>query len=141
MKIMFVCRHNMFRSRLSEAYFNKINKNPEIIACSRGLVEGWTPLIKEQREEALKLGIDLYGNPKTMSIREIQDQDIIIVTADDFPMDALKHEVYGMEKKKVIQWRIKDDVDTGSGQNKDNIKNTIQKLMKEIEKLVKELEN
>jgi len=137
--IMFLCRHNMFRSRLAEAYFNKINKNPNIEACSRGLIAGWTPLIKEQREEALKLGIDLYGNPKTMSIREIQNQDIIVIVADDFPMEALNHVVYHMDKKRLIRWDIKDDVDTGKGQDSENISNIIKQLMKKIEEFVKEL--
>ena len=38
MKILFVCRHNRFRSKVAEAIFNKLNKNKEIQIESAGLI-------------------------------------------------------------------------------------------------------
>jgi len=38
MKILFVCKHNRFRSKVAEAFFNKLKKNKKIKAESAGLV-------------------------------------------------------------------------------------------------------
>ena len=46
MNIIFVCKYNRFRSRVAEAYFNKINRNKNIHAYSRGVIRGDYPLDK-----------------------------------------------------------------------------------------------
>ena len=43
MKILFICRHNRFRSKIAEAYFNKINKNKNLIAKGAGIFPGKYP--------------------------------------------------------------------------------------------------
>ena len=44
-KILFICRHNRFRSKIAEGYFNKINKNVKV--KSAGIFIG-NPLDKTQ---------------------------------------------------------------------------------------------
>ena len=38
-KILFVCKHNVFRSRTAEVLFNKYNKNKKYSANSAGLIK------------------------------------------------------------------------------------------------------
>ena len=58
--ILFVCRYNRFRSRIAEAYFNKINKNKNVKAKSAGLIKG-SPLNPRTVKVAKKFGLDIRG--------------------------------------------------------------------------------
>ena len=40
MNILFVCKHNVFRSRVAEAYFKAINQNKNLKASSAGPIKG-----------------------------------------------------------------------------------------------------
>ena len=73
-KILFVCKHNMFRSKIAEACFNKLNKNKGFVASSAGLIQGYLPLDKTEVRVAKKLGIDVCGGPRGVSIELIKDQ-------------------------------------------------------------------
>ena len=38
-RILFVCKHNIFRSQVAENLFNKLNKNKKYISDSAGLIK------------------------------------------------------------------------------------------------------
>ena len=76
--ILFVCKHNMFRSRVAEAYFKKINRNKNIVADSAGIIRGRYPLVQKEINATKSCGIDIIGKPKGLSIDLIKKQNWII---------------------------------------------------------------
>ncbi len=103
--ILFVCKYNRFRSRIAEAYFNKINKNKNIKTKSAGLFKG-NPLSPFTVGIAKKMGLDIRGKVKGISSKMLEWQNVTIVVANDVPKAAFNKNVkYG---KKVIVWKIKD---------------------------------
>jgi protein-tyrosine-phosphatase len=134
MKILFICKYNLFRSRVAEEYFKKINNNKEIKIFSRGIIIGKTP-----RKEHVNLSKELLGinirkrKPLPLNIKDLKKADLIIVTADDIPKILFNHN--SLKNKKIIFWKIKDE----QFQNKKNIKSIILKIKKKVDKLNKRL--
>ncbi len=106
MNILFVCKYNRFRSRIAEAYFNKINKNKGIHAQSAGLFQGSYPLDPVEVKVAKKFGILLKGKPRAISTKLLKWQNLILIVADDVPVSIFisKH-----HKNKVVRWKISDE--------------------------------
>jgi protein-tyrosine-phosphatase len=133
MNILFVCKYNRFRSRIAEAYFKKINKNPRLKAFSAGIIKGSYPLDKEEVKTAKKLGINIQGKPKSLEVGKLKKTDLIILVADNVP----KSNFYTTFKNRIIHWKIKD-VEYWDG--KDLIHSKIKQIMKKVEKLLPMLE-
>src|SRR3989344_3011680 len=128
LNILFVCRYNRFRSRVAEAYFNKINKNKNIKVKSAGLIKGG-PVNPNTVKIAKKFGLNIKGNTQGLSLKILQWQNMIVIVADNVPPSIFdRNKVYG---KKVIVWKIKDAKDS----NKININRIIKKIMKKADKL------
>lgn len=140
MKILFICKHNVFRSKVAEAYFKKINKNPFLKASSAGIIRGiginkhQKQGVRAQRQVAKSLGLNVRGKPRGLSVRLLKKQDLIILTADDIPLTIFNNKEY---VKKAIAWKIPDE----QFNNKKNIRRTIKLIMKKIRHLVKQMEN
>tara|TARA_Y100000310_G_scaffold241423_1_gene245407 strand:+ start:241 stop:639 length:399 start_codon:yes stop_codon:yes gene_type:complete len=128
MNILFVCRFNRTRSRIAEAYFNKINKNKNLKAKSAGLFKG-SAVGKEDIKLAKKFNIDIRGNPQGISSKLLVWQNLIVVTANDVPLSIFKGGA-----KRVILWKIKDT------QYQKNPENLVKEIIKEVNKLSKKLE-
>jgi len=133
MRILFVCKYNRFRSRVAEAYFNKINKNNNFKAFSRGVIIGDYPLNRTEVSMAKKLGIDISGRPKGMEIELLKKIDLVVIVADNVPKEVF----YTTFKGRVIVWRIRD-LEHGDG--KDLIERKIIRIMGKVRKLLKKLE-
>ncbi|MFA5856574.1 MAG: hypothetical protein WC867_04400 [Candidatus Pacearchaeota archaeon] len=106
MNIIFICRHNVFRSRVAEFYFKKYNKNKNIKAISGGLIKG----IKNNKGQIeafkdLNINPNKFTKPKNISVDILRKQDLIIIAADDVPIELFNNKSY---VKKVIKWNIKD---------------------------------
>ena len=131
MKILFVCKYNRFRSKVAEAFFNKLNKNKDITAKSAGIFEGY-PVTSIVKELAKKFEIKITPNPQTISEDMLKQFDYIVIVANDVPKSLFDHD--SCENVKV--WEIPD--------TNANDKETIRKILKEIEKnvinLIKELQ-
>ncbi len=134
MRIIFVCKYNRFRSRVAEAYFNKINKNKEIQALSRGIIRGDYPLAKNEVAIAKENGLDISGRPQGLDVDLLKKTDLIVIVADNVP----KQVFYTTFKHRVIKWRI-TDIEHGDG--KDLIEGKVKKIMAKVDKLSKKLEN
>ncbi len=106
-QILFVCKHNRFRSKTAEAFFNKLNKNKNYACFSAGLFPGEYPLDKIQSEVAIKFGIKISGKPRSITTKILRNTDIIIIVADDVPEVLFKYRLY---KGKIIVWKINDVV-------------------------------
>lgn len=134
-KILFICRHNRFRSKVAEAYFNKINKNENVECRGAGIFPGSYPLDKIQVKVAKSLGIAMKGKPQPITSALLKWNDVIIAITDDLPKGLFK---YGPYNPKVVEWKI-SDVSTGKDIEGNEIR--IRKIMKKVEALVKKLEN
>lgn len=130
MKILFLCKYNVFRSRIAEEYFNKINKNKKNKAISRGFIIG-EESDKSQKLIARKYGIILKDNPKPITLQELKDADKIIVVADDIPKIMFNYELIPIIKK-VETWNIKDE----QKKNRTRIEKTMKGIIKKVDKLV-----
>ena len=120
MKILFVCKHNCFRSKVAEAYFNKINQNKSIKAKSAGLIKG--SKVREKTIKAVKeLGIKIKCPARGISSKLLKWQNMLVIVADNVPSNIFLNKKFG---KPLIVWKIKD--------TSDNKKEQIQKISKEI---------
>ena len=128
--ILFVCKYNRFRSKVAEAYFNKLNKDKSIHVRSAGLIKG-DPSGKEIIREGKKFGFVMKNSTRSLSESLFRWSDIIINVASDVPSSAFsqakKHGV------KIIMWNVADQKDTLTSQNK-----IIKIIMKKVEKFVRE---
>ncbi|VVB83822.1 Low molecular weight phosphotyrosine protein phosphatase [uncultured archaeon] len=136
MKILFICKYNAFRSRVAEEYFNKINKNRKIKAISRGFIYGGNADIEQQEIAGKMLGINiLKRKPLQLTIKDLKESDLIIVTANDIPKIMFNYKS-GMFFKKIVFWKIKDE----QFRNKRNIKKIVLSIKKKVDKLNRKLE-
>jgi len=111
MNILFVCKHNLFRSKVAEAYFKKINKNKSIIATSAGIIKG--DFLNKNQKKSLdlqkiiskKFGLEIRYKFTGLSMSLLKKQDVIIIAAGDVPKILFDNKAY---VKNVVQWKIKD---------------------------------
>ena len=130
MKILFLCKYNAFRSKVAEAYFNKINKDKKNTAISRGFIIGGKA-DKSQRKIARKFGAEIKGTQKCASLQDLIKADKIIVVANDVPEIMLNYQLVDL-RKKVIRWKIKDE----QKENEKNLEKIVKKIIKKVEKFV-----
>ena len=142
--ILFICKHNIFRSKVAEAYFKKINKNKNITVESAGFIKGaWMSkplpvirIINKQKFAAEKRGFKLKIQSKELSIDLLRKQDLIIIISDDLK-NIFNEKEYMKKNLKVRTWKIKDVKHTNYTEKK--LDYTIDQIMKKVDKLVKEL--
>ena len=127
--ILFVCKHNKFRSKIAEAFFNKLNQNKNYIAKSAGLLPGLDTFDKKQVEVAKKFGIELRGKSKPITIDLLRKIDLMVIVADDVPPEIFHDKRYG-EREEIV-WKIRDDIN--------NEENEAYKIIEELVKRVKHL--
>lgn len=126
MNILFICRHNRFRSKVAEAVFNKLNKNKSIKAESAGIIKD-IPVSRNVRKVMREKKIKLKSvKSRRFNAEIIKRADIIVITADN--VDKGIFEKFG---KKIIVWKISDV-------SQDNIAG-IRKRVEIIEKKVRNL--
>ena len=142
-KILFVCKHNVFRSQVAEQFFKKLNKNKNYTADSVGLIK-WKKenLIDDknyyiEKNLAKKLfNIKIGKNSKGFSYSLLKQTDIIVIVADDVPPSIFKNEK--AFKGKTIVWRI-IDVKSNDKNKEKIIYNSIKKIENKVKSLIKEL--
>jgi protein-tyrosine-phosphatase len=128
----------MFRSKVAEAYFNMLNKNKNYKASGAGPFRGYMPLDKKDVAAARKFGIKIKGRPRGISVDLLRKQDIIVNVANDVPSNLFDVKRGYMKKNvKVISWSVRD---TSGSITNNNIEEIVKKIMKKVEKFVKELE-
>jgi len=133
MKILFVCKHNRFRSKVAEAYFKKVNKNKNIKAESAGIFVGYGPA-----RNVLRIGkkLDLKLTKKTKGLMDTdfwnKKFDLLVIVANNVPKSLFKGKI-----EKIIVWKIKDT----SARDVKGIERIMKEIFKKVDKLVKRLEN
>ena len=124
--VLFVCKHNIFRSRIAEYYMDKTKFN----VSSGGLFAPGGKLHPMQEKVINKLGIVL-SESTPISFTTLRNTDILIIVADDVPSSLFDSVLYG--EMEIINWIIPDVL---NGEQKD-----IEKTIKLIEKKVGGLED
>lgn len=112
MNILFICKHNIFRSRVAEILFNRLNKKKSIKARSAGLIR-WNEKdlkgdegFKAEKKVAKSFGINLEVESKELNSSLLKEIDLLIIVADDVPKN-----VFETEKSfhgKILQWNTPD---------------------------------
>ncbi len=130
--ILFVCKHNRFRSKVAEAFFKKYNRNKNYFAYSAGLLPGKYPLENTQVNVAKSFGINLEGKPKPATMDLLMKMNIVVIVADNVPPKILSNKKYNREEK---VWKIRDV----STNNYEDIAKVIAQIEKKVIGLVREL--
>lgn len=128
-KILFVCKHNRFRSKIAEAAFKKFNKNPRVTATSAGIFEG-LPVLKIVIDTGKKFGLKIDKSTQGIKEKWFNELDLIILVANDVPSVILKNKV-----KKLIVWKIPDCPCA----DRKCVEKTAEKIIIKIKDLVKQL--
>ncbi|MBU0760570.1 MAG: hypothetical protein KJ600_06455 [Nanoarchaeota archaeon] len=127
MNILFVCRYNRFRSVLAEGLFRKHNKKHKV--KSAGLIVG-SPIDANTKQIAKDLKIKIKKNPEPLSSKLFGWQDLIIIVADNVPLEVFRKQ---QNVKRLKLWEIKDT-------NNDNERKPIaNKIEKKIRGLIEEI--
>jgi protein-tyrosine-phosphatase len=133
MNILFVCKYNRFRSKVAEALFNQLNKNPKNKAKSGGLFPG-TPMSKRIFDAGRKFDLKLIKKRRCLDYKRLTWADRIIIVANDVPLSIFKTE--GRKNKtKIIKWNIQDYYGDEDKKREDlirRIKSRVELLLKEI---------
>src|SRR3989344_4347445 len=110
--ILFVCRHNLFRSQIANAFFKKLNKNKKYQSESAGIIK-WSKkdLVNDKDYEIEKKisrrhGININKPSKCVTSSLLKKTDILIIVADD-----VSNKIFNNEKSfngKLIVWKASD---------------------------------
>jgi len=132
--ILFVCRHNRFRSKFAESYFKKINKNKKIKVKSAGIFPGRNVIPKKGSKISKEFGVKLKGKPRPVTTDLLGWNDLIILITNDIknPNNLFNYVGY---KNKVITWKIKDN----NGHSETEIRKILKEIIKKVDKLNIEL--
>ena len=129
-QILFVCKHNRYRSQIAQAYFNLTNKNKNYHAQSAGIFVG-NPIGKTVKQETKKLGIILNGKPKPLFEKDFTKWEQVIIVADNVPLKLFRSKRF----KKITQWDIPDTKED----NIPEIQKGIKAIIKKVDSLIKTL--
>ena len=105
-KILFICKHNRFRSKVAETFFNKLNKNKKIRAFSRGIgLDKDGRQVAPNVQRALRvLGIKKVDTrPRKFTSADFKKADLIVNVANDVKLP--KNLIAG---KRVLNWKVSD---------------------------------
>ena len=104
MNILFVCKHNRFRSKVAEAFFLHYNKNKKINVKSAGVsLDMMRPFVAQSvHDEMRKRGVKIYDDrAHSVNPEVLKWANRIVIVADNVLFD-------GFSKNKIEVWKIKD---------------------------------
>jgi protein-tyrosine-phosphatase len=130
--ILFVCKYNRFRSKIAEAFFKKYYPGNEYSVMSSGVLPGHYPLEKNQIIAAKKFGIRLSGRPKPTTTDLLRKIDMMIIVADDVPVDLFNNAHFGRREER---WEIRDN----TLETKKTAEEVILEIEQHVKKFVREL--
>jgi len=141
-KILFICKHNLFRSQVAEVFFKKINRNKNYIASGAGLI-GWNK--KDLKgDEAYRIekiickkeGVPIGKKSKPVTSSLLKNTNILVIVADNVPSSIFKDEK--SFKGKIIVWKTRDV--KFKDKNKDRVAlNTIKFIKNKVKDFAKNL--
>src|SRR3989338_5416652 len=131
MKILFVCAHNRFRSKVAEALFLKLNKSKKVEVKGAGVAlyvlnQYIAPNVLEVLREKGINKIDEQSHPITDEGVEWADK--IIVVADN-----IQHEL--LPEEKTEYWKISDCAQD----DLEGIRERVEQIEVKVKELIKKL--
>jgi protein-tyrosine-phosphatase len=127
MNLLFVCIHNRFRSKVSEALFKKYNLNPKIKVKSAGIfLDPLRPYIATSVKQIL-----LEKNLPIQNEQATPCDEFLIDWADKIILVASNANPSIFPKEKLEVWKIDDASESDIP--------AIKKIIRQIEKKVKML--
>jgi len=128
MKILFICKHNKFRSRVAEAIFNELNKNKKIKAESSSTMGSVNKTPKNVINALIKKGYHIKNRvARKVDIKKINHYDLIVIVASN-----VKTDFFDGFHGKIIKWYITDCMETDIN----GIKERVEKIEKKVKDLV-----
>ena len=130
-KILFICKHNIFRSKVAEACFKKLNKK-NCESKSAGIITSKTsnPV---QRNVGKRLGIIIKEPSRNVSTELLKWADLIILVANDVPPYLFDYDK--RHETKLIVWKIQDVFNN----KEQDIEKAIESIRKKVKSLIKTL--
>lgn len=137
-RVLFVCKHNIFRSRVGEELFNNMYKGNKYFADSAGIISWKKEDLKgdqmfvAETKLAKEFGVNLRNiesKPLTSSL--LKKTNTVIIVADDVPKEIFNDKAF---KGNILVWKTPDV----KQKDKDK-KGVAEKSIKFIEKNVKNL--
>lgn len=131
MNILFVCKHNRFRSKVAEALFLRYNKNKKIKVKSAGVsLDMMRPFVAQSAHDEMgKRGIRIDDDQAhSVNSEVLKWADRIVIVADNILSD-------GFSKNKVEVWKIKDT----SQEDLKGIKKIVDSIDRKVRDLVKKV--
>ncbi|MEA3329423.1 MAG: hypothetical protein U9Q06_01645 [Nanoarchaeota archaeon] len=126
MKILFVCKHNRFRSKIAEAAFKKLNKNKAIKSYSAGIFKG-IPVHQNIISIGKSLNLQISKQTKSLDEKFMKSIDKVIIVANNVPKEIFKNKV-----RPVTVWEIPDT----NQNNKKLIDKISKQIISKVEKLL-----
>lgn len=130
MNLLFICKHNRFRSKVAEAIFNKLNKNKNNKASSAGILND--PIRPYVADTVLKImkekGYNIKGKPQQFNEKMLKQVNLLVIVADN-----VENNIFSEFKGRIIRWNISDCDACEIG--------AIKAIVEEIEKKVQNLVN
>ena len=146
MKVLFVCKFNVGRSQMAEAFFNRLSKRNPATSCGVDpyYVKHYNAKVANYPKSKvikvmMKRGIDVSGNRiKMVNKRMVEDTDIVIaIMSKNRAMKDLPK--YILNSPKFRLWQIEDanarhasSMYEAQSRNRDKIYVLVKKLVKEI---------
>lgn len=128
-KILFVCIENARRSKMAEAFLNKLAKD-HAVAVSAGNKPA--SKVDEKAVEVMKeIGVDITKQkPKSLTMKMVEEADIVITM-------GCGANVCPVVPKRVEEWKIEDP----AGKPIVKFREVRNEIKKKVEKLVETLKN
>jgi len=132
MKVMFVCKHNRFRSKVAESIFSHYAKGRHQV-ISRGLIKDIG--VHSNVKRALKsIGVKLKSDgSRNISVDDFKWADIEVIVADNVPKS-----LFLQYDTKIKVWKIRDthqDDYNGILSRIKNIEKRVKSLIEKLDKL------
>jgi len=141
-RVLFICKHNLFRSQVAESFFKKMNENKKYIGDGAGIIK-WNKkdlvgdkAYEMEKKVTRKLGVKIGRKSKPLSSSLLKKTDIVVIVADDVHPSIFKDEK--SFKGKIILWKTTDVKAHHKNKEKVAMK-TIKFIENKVKRLVKEL--
>ena len=131
MNILFICRHNRFRSKVAEAFFNKYNKDRGNKVRSAGVM---VDLLYEYSSSNIVKALE-EKNAKVESEKSRQVDEYLLKWADKVIIVADNVNKNVFEGKDVEKWEVEDC----SQEDMNGIRLRVDIIEKKVKGLIKKL--
>lgn len=135
MKILFVCKANVGRSQMAEAFFNKLSKKNTAISAGTHVEsdpdehkEGFQKVFSAMKEKNIDMP-EVYRKQMTKEMFDSADKVVVITEKENLPE-------YAKDSPKVTLWDVAD----GKGKSYEFVCNMRDEVRIRVEQLVKEID-